>query len=556
MSDEINIEKNNLSDLENAAESAAENAAENAAETVAGTAAENAAETAAETAAEASAETGVETAADIQTEENASASEEQSFHNFREFLNSLSEEAPDDTLRQADDADAVDAPETDEEPTPEEIKASLKKVKAEYKSLKAAQREAKERERERTGRSGRRVLLTVIISVLSSVICCMLLFVFMFLFPSRDTSLFATLAKKYAGTRTVYTNDTSSPSKVGDNEIAPGSEVTINVEGEFSAAAAYAKASESVVSIVTVRIGTGTDGKPTETPIAEGAGVVVSEDGEILTNHHVISSVIDTKTGGIAAGTKIYIYFDSPISRPYQAVSIVGYDQEFDLAVVKIERTGLKPIEFFDSDKLTVGESVIAIGSPGGLEFMGSVCDGIISGLKRTVVSSDSGATLYDMIQMTAPINPGNSGGAVVNSKGQLVGISVIKIVADNYESMAFAISSNTAARIIKSFRQYGRYVKPLLGVTINTLYGWRDADENGWPLGSLVVEVSEQSGAFKAGILPEDIIVEIGGSATPDYTSLRTNLLKYAPDDEVVFKVYRPSEDKYYEFTVKLTAA
>ena len=489
-------------------------------------------------------------------EDKTSAPEEHSFHSFREFLNSLSEDDPDVTVLPADDEDTFEVPNDEDELSPDEIKASLRKVKAEYKSLKAAQREAKERERERTGGSGRKVFITVIISALSAVICCLLLFLFMFLFPSKDTSLFATMAKRYAGTRTVYNNEPSSSSKIGETDIAPGSDVTINVEGEFSAAAAYAKASGSVVSIVTVRTVTGTDGKPAETPIAEGSGVVVSDDGEILTNHHVINSVIDTNTGGIAAGTKIYIYFDNPLTRPYEAVSIVGYDQEFDLALIKIDRTGLKPIEFFDSDKLTVGESVIAIGSPGGLDFMGSVCDGIISGLKRTVVSSESGGTLYDMIQMTAPINPGNSGGAVVNSKGQLIGISVIKIVAENYESMTFAISSNTAARIIKSFRQYGRYVKPLLGVTINTLYGWRDADENGWPLGSQVVEVSEQSGAYKAGIVPGDIIVEIGGNATPDYTSLRTYLLKYAPDDEVVFKIYRPSEDKFYEFTVKLTAA
>ncbi|MBO4775260.1 MAG: trypsin-like peptidase domain-containing protein, partial [Lachnospiraceae bacterium] len=258
----------------------------------------------------------------------------------------------------------------------------------------------------------------------------------------------------------------------------------------------------------------------------------------------------------IAKGYKIYIYFDDPRTRPYEVESIIGYDSEFDLALIKINRTDLVPIEFFDSDDLTIGESVIAIGSPGGIEFMNSVCDGIVSGLKRTVTSSESGATLYDMIQITAPINPGNSGGAVVNSKGQLVGISVIKIVAENYENMAFAISSDTASRLIQSFRKYGKYVKPLLGVTINTLYGWKEADEYGWPLGCQVVAVSEGSGAEKAGIREGDIICLINGKDTPDYTSLRTYLLKFAPGDEVTFNVFRPADNKYYELKITLTAA
>ena len=476
---------------------------------------------------------------------------------IREVGDEESDEESDDVLTTGENGETVEIKESDDEELPDEdidYKATLKKLKAEYKAVKKEERSAKAKEREARTGYGARLGITVLIAVLSTLLCFVLLTVFVFLFPTRDSSLFATMAKRYA--RKYDYNSSQGTSKIGDNEIEPGSNVTINVDGEFSAAAAYAKASDSVVAIVTVRVGKDAEGNTVENAQAQGAGVVISEDGEILTNNHVINSVIDTATGGIAEGFKIYIYFDSPRSRPYEVTSIIGYDPEFDLALIKIDRNGLKPIEFFDSDNLTVGESVIAIGSPGGIEFMGSVCDGIISGLKRTITSSDSGAILYDMIQMTTPINPGNSGGAVVNSKGQLVGISVIKIVADNYENMGFAISSNTASRIIKSFRQYGRYVKPLLGVTINTVYGWRDADENGWPLGCLVVEVSENSGAFKAGIKKDDIICQIDGVDSPDYTSLRTRLLRFAPDDEVVFKVYRPSEDKYYEFTVKLTAA
>ena len=489
---------------------------------------------------------------ELKTQDTAETSEpekENSGISFIEYLKSLNES-------ESDTVTEDNAPEPDQEPEPD-YESELIRMKAEYKLMKRARRLSQEEKRENGENAKARPVLTIVISVLASLICFVMLFALFFLFPTRDTSIFASMARKYIRDYGLRSDNTLSDStSINGTEIPAGSNVTINIDGEFSASAAYAKASPSVVSIVTAGVGTGADGTKTETTIAQGAGVVISEDGEILTNFHVISSVVDTKTGSLAKNTKIYIYFDNPLSRPYLVTSVIGYDSEFDLALIKIDRTGLTPIEFSDSDELIVGESVIAIGSPGGLDFMGSVCDGIVSGVKRTVVSSESGATLYDMIQMTAPINPGNSGGAVVNSSGQLVGISVIKIVAENYENMAFAISSNTASRLIQSFRKYGKYVKPLLGVTINTLYGWADADENGWPLGSLVAGISEGSGADKAGIIEGDIICAINDKDTPDYTSLRTYLLKYAPGDEVTFKVYRPKDNKYYEIKVTLTAA
>ena len=447
---------------------------------------------------------------------------------------------------------ATEAPQSQGPTAP--TKQSLDMLKMQYKAEKKAYRDAAREARRQEYASGTRKRfsagLTILVSVIATLVCFGLLIAALCCFPTRESSLFSTIIKKYSGEYSAR-NGANSKIKVGDSEIDGSSNVTINVDGEFFVSAAYAKAVPSVVAIECVEIGA--DGK--ETSLAMGSGIVVSEDGEIMTNCHVLSSIIDTATGKIGSQYKIYVYIDNPHDEPYETTQLLGYDADFDIALIKLNCTGLKPIVFADSDLLEPGQSVVAIGSPGGLEFMNSVCDGIISGTKRST-TSESGAILYDMIQMTAPINPGNSGGAVVNSEGELVGVSVLKIVADYYENMTFAISSNTARRIIESFRLYGRYVQPVLGITVNTLYGWKEAKENGWPLGSYVEDVSEGGSCGKAGLKPGDVVCGLNGVEIVDFYSLKTNLLKYAPGDEIVLKVYRTSENKYYEFKVILSAS
>ena len=433
----------------------------------------------------------------------------------------------------------------------EDYKENIRRLKREYKKTKKAEKRTKQ------AASGKPSTgLTILISVLCTLLCVAVISTLLLYFPSKDKSLFATLVKKYSASNTGYGRTSQQSTRIGDDEIAPGSQVTINVDGEGYTAAAYAKAAPSVVAIMTVQLSGAAWESTTETGLSQGAGVVVSSDGEILTNFHVIDSIVDRNTGSICKNYKVYVYFDSPLIEPYEVVSLIGYDEESDLALIKVDRTGLTPIEFADSDKLTLGEKVIAIGSPGGIEFMNSVCDGVISGLKRSIVSSSSENVLYDMIQMTAPINPGNSGGAVVNSEGKLVGISVIKIVAENYENMSFAISSNTASRIIESIRKYGRYIKPLLGVTIDTRYDWKAAKDNGWAQGSYVEDVSAGSSAAEAGVQKGDIICGIQGVEILDFAGLRTELLKSAPGDTITLRIYRPSEDRFIDLSVTLKAS
>ncbi len=476
---------------------------------------------------------------------------------WQKFFASLSEEGSDNSRNTPDGAASDDGTGYDGTWTEDDIagyRESIKRLKSEYKAKKKAARA--ERARERNSAEGKRSAfgVAVLSSVVTTLVICLIAGFFIFFFPTKNSSWFSWMVKKYSSPSVRSYEE--KPVEIGGETVSPGSNVTINVDGELNVAAVFAKVSPSVVAIITCQT-TESDGKIiSEQGVTMGSGVVVSSDGEILTNHHVISNIIDPATGNIADGYRIYAYFDNPYDEPFAAVSIMGYDEDSDLALVKFNAEGLTPIEFFDSDNLSVGEPVVAIGSPRSLDYMNSVCDGIISGVHRSIVSSSSGKTLYDMVQMTAPINPGNSGGAVVNAKGQLVGISVIKIVAENFENMSFAISSNTALRIIESIRTSGRYVQPVLGVVVNTNYNWRSAKENDYPLGAYVVEVSAGGAAEEAGVLAGDIICGIGGVRTPDYTTLRTELLKYSPDDEVVLNIFRTSEGKNIEIRVKVHAS
>ena len=214
--------------------------------------------------------------------------------------------------------------------------------------------------------------------------------------------------------------------------------VNINVDktAQNVVEAVAQKATPSVVGIRTTTSVMNFFGGTQESS-GEGSGVIYTSDGYIITNYHVISGALSGNN------SKISVYLDSAESDGYNA-TVVGYNISADLAVIKIDVKNLTAVEFADSDSLSVGQYVITIGSPGGLEFMDSVTYGVISGLNR-VVSSDSDVKL---IQTDAAINPGNSGGALLNINGELVGINSSKIVSEEFEGMGFAIPSNTVKEI------------------------------------------------------------------------------------------------------------
>lgn len=264
----------------------------------------------------------------------------------------------------------------------------------------------------------------------------------------------------------------------------------------------------------------------------EGSGVIYSKDGYIITNYHVISIAQENKSTG-----KISVYLSS---NPEEAIEakIIGYDEDYDLAVIKIEKSGLEAMTFADSNDVSVGDMAVAIGNPGGLDYMSSVSSGIISGLNRTIRLE--GTTQMKLIQTDAAINPGNSGGALVNSNGELVGINSSKISSEEYEGMGFAIPSNTVKKQVNNIINNKDKKYAYVGVKISTDYSSEDLISMGYPAGAVIEGVDEGSPADTAGIKEYDIITKFGDTEITDYNTYNNERLKHKPGDTVNITIYR----------------
>ena len=271
----------------------------------------------------------------------------------------------------------------------------------------------------------------------------------------------------------------------------------------------------------------------------EGSGVIYKQNGYIITNYHVIEDAVTN-----ARNTKIEVFLDSSAENSYIA-TVVGYNISADLAVIKINVTGLPVIEITDSDKIKVGQYVITVGNPGGLEFMDSVTYGVISGLDR-VVSSDSDIGL---IQTDAAINPGNSGGALVDATGKLVGINSSKIVSEEFEGMGFAIPSNEAVEICEKIIAKENSPEPYIGITISEKYTAEVLKFYGYPTGAVVLSVYSGSPAYEAGLRKGDIITEFSGTEITEYTVLEKLMSNCKPNQKVNLKLYRSG--RYYTTTI-----
>ncbi len=270
-----------------------------------------------------------------------------------------------------------------------------------------------------------------------------------------------------------------------------------------------------------------------------GSGFIVSEDGLVITNKHV---VLDPK-----AEYKVITYDN----KEYKVEKIYR-DPSVDLAILKINAKGLKPLELGDSDKLQLGQMAIAIGTALG-EFRNTVTVGVISGLGRGIVAGDGmGAfseRLDNVIQTDAAINPGNSGGPLLNSAGQVIGVNVA--VASGAENIGFAIPINTVKEVLSNFEKTGRFSRPYLGVKYKMI-SQRLAILNEVPEGAYVVDVVPNSPAEKAGLERGDIIVKIDGETVREKSGGLVRLIQKRKVGEVVeVEVWR--EGKMKKFKVKL---
>ena len=285
-------------------------------------------------------------------------------------------------------------------------------------------------------------------------------------------------------------------------------------------------------------------GNQTSTATATGSGIIISDDGYILTNNHVVSSSEAEAYYQVSEATKITVtLFDDDTEYP---ATIVGTDEETDLAVIKIDATGLTQAEFADSDSIKVGEFAMAVGSPLGLQS--TITCGVVSAVNRDVTDSD-GKT-YTLIQTDAAINSGNSGGALVNSEGKVIGVNTLKLTGDDVEGMGFAIPINSTTDITSQLIQYSKVRRPYIGVTGMDLDA-ETARKNNLVEGIYVRDVETFSAAEKGGIKIGDVIVKADGKDVKTMDELNEIKNTHSIGDEMTITVNRDGQEKDLTITL-----
>lgn len=278
---------------------------------------------------------------------------------------------------------------------------------------------------------------------------------------------------------------------------------------------------------------------------ATGSGIIISEDGYIVTNNHVVASESSSYYAiQEATGISIKLYNDD---KTYEA-KIIGTDEYTDLAVLKIEKTGLTPATIGDSSKVKVGEFVMAVGNPLGMDY--SVTTGVVSAIEREVQSDGN---VYSAIQTDAAINSGNSGGALVNSAGEVIGINTLKLAGTGIEGVGFAIPISSTTSIISQLIENKTVVRPYIGITGSAIDEY-DAQRYNLPQGVYVESVGEDSPASKAGLQKADIITKIEGKEVTTVDQLNRIKYNYNVGDKVKLTVIRGTEELEVEVTLVAT--
>ena len=287
----------------------------------------------------------------------------------------------------------------------------------------------------------------------------------------------------------------------------------------------------------------------TATAQATGSGIIISEDGYIVTNNHVVhtSSTSSYSYYELSKATSIKVKLNSETygdDATFDA-TVVGQDSQTDLAVLKIEKDGLTAAEFADSDQAVVGEFVMAVGSPLGLDT--TVTQGIISAVNRQV---ESDGVVYTCIQTDAAINSGNSGGALVNSDGQVIGINTLKLSGSGVEGIGFAIPINSTLDVIDQLIDHKKVLRPYIGITGINIDEELSKQEN-LEIGVYVKSVEDFSPAEKAGIKPGDVIIKADGKDVEDMDDLNEVKNSHQIGETMTLVVTRNGEER--ELTVTL---
>ena len=282
------------------------------------------------------------------------------------------------------------------------------------------------------------------------------------------------------------------------------------------------------------------------TATASGSGIIISDDGYILTNNHVVSSSTSESNSYYqitdAGKVTVTLFGDET---EYEA-KIVGQDEQTDLAVIKIEKTGLTKADFADSDSVKVGEFAMAVGNP--VNMNSTVTTGIISAVNRKITDSD-GKT-YTCIQTDAAINSGNSGGALVNSEGKVIGINTLKLSGTGIEGIGFAIPINSTTDITSQLIQYSKVKRPFIGISGIDLNA-ETAKTYNLVEGVYVKSVEDFSSAEKGGLKAGDVIIEADGKSIKSMDELNEIKNSHQIGDTIKLKINRDGSEKELTLTL-----
>ena len=323
-------------------------------------------------------------------------------------------------------------------------------------------------------------------------------------------------------------------------------QVNINLSDNMYFAAAVAEKAQKTVVGITADITQSVNtilGPQTQKGTSMGSGMIIDPNGYILTNAHVV---------GDGEYDKITV---SLIDGSTAEGKVLWFDTTLDMAVVKIEKTGLSSVELGNSDELMVGEPVVAIGNPMTLELERTVTQGVVSGLNRSI-TFDNGTTIKPLIQTDASINSGNSGGPLFNAEGKVIGINTAKM--SSAEGLGFSIPINTAKPILQQVIGEGTYSSLYVGIKVVEVQTYEKSlgvDVNA-KYGVVVVEAIKDSPATEVGLEMGDVITSIDGNKIETMGDLKRHLYEYKENDKVKLNINRSGEEITIEMTLKVKPA
>ena len=345
-------------------------------------------------------------------------------------------------------------------------------------------------------------------------------------------SRFAAVERAIAQNALASEENAQAIAAVAERQNSTPAAPVASVSGDLEPSKIYQQACDQVVWITTRISSPGYFGGVKEGSVS-GSGFILSEDGVILTNYHVV------ETADLAGLPITVILHDGS---EYEA-QILGKEDVNDLAVLKIETKGLSPVSFGDSDGIQVGDEIYVVGNPmGELEFSMSI--GHVSALNRSITTEE--AEDIPMFQLDAAVNPGNSGGPVYNTRGEVVGVVTAKYNDDSVEGLGFAIPANDALRIAEDLVTNG-YVtgKAYMGIWLDENYNPTWALYYNMPLGAYIQKVETDSAAARAGLRAGDIIIALDDQTVESPSDLRRAIRGYGAGDSVEIRYYRAGQER-----------